>query len=281
MKTFTITLLVVCGVVILGAVVYLDLPKAKPASAATPPTQVAEQSPPASIPRQAAIPVSTPTQAVSQTASAPEQTATATGSATNEAVGDSSTNTIHKLARALLTAKSAEEKRALFDQLRKDNELEAVIADLKQQATDNPNNPEIPTTLGEAELNQIRALSESGTASTDQMGILAMQADQAFDAALKIDPNNWEAQYVKSASMYYWPSSQQTDNQEVQQLTHLIDQQESMPSNPEFAQTYLLLGNEYQKLGQQDKALATWQLGAQEFPNNSDLQKKVASGSGQ
>jgi TolA-binding protein len=61
----------------------------------------------------------------------------------------------------------------------------------------------------------------------------------------------------------------------VQRLANLIDQQETMPSQPEFAQTYVVLGNEYQKIGQPDKAMATWQLGAQKFPNDSSLQKKI------
>jgi tetratricopeptide (TPR) repeat protein len=278
MKKIVITLLAICGVVILGAVVYLDLPKAKPGSkaAAATPSDQADQSPTDQV---AAVPKPTPV--VSQSEPAQAQAPASTPAVANTATEDNSTNVIHNLAKALLTAKSAAEKHALFQQLSKDNQLEAVIADLKQQATDDPNNPEIPTTIGEAQLNQIRALKESGSDSMDQMGILAMQADQEFDTALKIDPNNWEAQFVKSSSMYYWPSSPQTDNQEVQQLTHLIDQQENMPSRSDFAQTYLLLGNEYQKLGQQDKAAATWQLGAQEFPNNSDLQKKLATPSGQ
>lgn len=103
-----------------------------------------------------------------------------------------------------------------------------------------------------------------------------MQADQEFGAALQIDPNNWEAQFVKDSSMYYWPADPQRDNQVVQSLTGLIDQQEKMPSSPDFAQTYVMLGNEYQKIGQSDKAMATWQLGAQEFPGDSTLQKKIA-----
>jgi hypothetical protein len=280
MKIFVTTLLIVCGVAIVGAIAYLDWPKAKPAVApvaAASSAQDSNQSPS----DQAAMPK--PLSVVAQSVPVQAQGDASTPPVANTAVTtlDNSTNVIHKLAKALLTAKSAAEKHALFEQLRKDNQLEAVIADLKQQATEDPNNPEIPTTIGEAQLNQIRALKESGNDSMSQMGILAMQADQEFDAALKIDPNNWEAQFVKSSSMYYWPSSPQVDNQEVQQLTHLIDQQGNMPSSPEFAQTYLLLGNEYQKLGQSDKALATWQLGMQEFPNNSDLQKKLANPSAQ
>ncbi len=130
----------------------------------------------------------------------------------------------------------------LFDELPKDpQQLDAVISQLKQQAQENPNNPEIPTTIGEAQLNEIRAMKENGNSDVDQIGILAMQADQEFGAALQIDPKNWEAQFVKDSSMYYWPADPQRDNHVVQSLTGLIDQQETMPSNPDFTQTYVRL----------------------------------------
>jgi TolA-binding protein len=49
-----------------------------------------------------------------------------------------------------------------------------------------------------------------------------------------------------------------------------------MPSQPAFAQTYVVLGNEYQKMGKSDEAMATWQLGAQKFPGDPTLQKKIS-----
>jgi hypothetical protein len=40
----------------------------------------------------------------------------------------------------------------------------------------------------------------------------------------------------------------------IQQLSSLIDQQEKITPQPQFAQTYVLLGDEYQALGQPAKA---------------------------
>lgn len=164
----------------------------------------------------------------------------------------------------------------MLDQLRKDGHLDEVIAGLQQRMAANPNDPEIPTTLGEALLNKVKGLYESGNADRNQMGILAMQADQNFNTALQIDPKNWEAQFVKCSSMYYWPASPDVDNQVVQRLSGLIDQQDGMPSQPEFAQPYIVLGNEYQKIGKEAEAEATWALGAQKFPGDPTLQQKVA-----
>ncbi len=198
--------------------------------------------------------------------------------AVSEAQANTTTNAVTKLVDALLSAKNGREKHDLFQQLLQSGQMDAAIADLQQREAAEPNNPEIPTTIGEALLNQVRAIKESG-GSTDQMGILAMQADQDFDAALKLDPQNWEANFVKASSMYYWPANPQMDNDVVQRLSGLIDQQDNLPSQPQFAQTYVVLGNEYQKIGDNDKALATWQLGLSKYPNDPTLRSKVAGGS--
>ena len=91
----------------------------------------------------------------------------------NETNLDDSTNSIHKLVKALLSEKNSRQKQALFEQLAKSGQLDQVIAKLQQRAVDNPDNPEIPTTLGEAELNKLRAISAAGGDPND-IGILAM-----------------------------------------------------------------------------------------------------------
>ena len=62
----------------------------------------------------------------------------------------------------------------------------------------------------------------------------------------------------------------------IDQFTQLINQQDAQPSQPQFAKTYVLLGDQYQKLGQNDYALATWQAGAQLFPGDKTLRKRLA-----
>jgi cytochrome c-type biogenesis protein CcmH/NrfG len=150
-----------------------------------------------------------------------------------------------------------------------------VSAELQRRAKDNPNDAAIPTTLGEALLNKVRQLHEAG-ADVNEVGILALQADQSFNAALKLDPSNWEAQFVKYSTVYYWPADAKRDNEAAQKLASLIDRQEALPPQPYFAQTYVALGNQYQKLGQPDFAEATWRMGLSRFPNDTALQQKLS-----
>jgi len=167
------------------------------------------------------------------------------------------------------------ERRALLDQLQKAGELDEVIEGLKDIAADNPGDASIPTALGEAELAKIRSVLETGGDQSD-IPILGMQADQNFNRALKIDPKNWEAQFEKAASLAHWPPELNKGPEVIQRLSSLVTQQETMPVQPEFVRTYILLGQQYQTAGQADKAIQTWQQGVAKFPMNTTLQKNLA-----
>jgi tetratricopeptide (TPR) repeat protein len=266
MKKTVILLILACAVAA-AALVYLNKQKSPP------PVPVAETAPAQPEPQPQEVvstpkPQPAPVVAPSTPALALAPVAAAPASADNS---NDATNSVHKIVDDLLTARKG--KHEMFQQLNKE-QLQAVISELQQRALADPKNAEIPTTLGEAQLNLVRQLHESG-GDEDQVGILAMQADQSFNTALKIDPKNWEAQFVKGSTMFYWPPNEARDNQAAQMLAGLIDQQDTMPTQPEFAMTYLALGNQYQKMGKTAEALATWQLGAQKFPSDPALRQKL------
>lgn len=270
MKKPILIVLVACGV-IAGALVYLKRHKSQPA-----PIAVAQSAPQTSeLPPEkisAPGPKLSPAPETNVAVPAP---VTATAPVVTNQAPDAATNSIAKTVDALLSA-AAGPKHALFEELRKNGQLDAAIAELQKRAAENSNDPEIPTTLGEAFLNKIHALKDAGDSDRNDIGILAMQADQQFNAALQVDPRNWEAQFVKCASLYNWPSSDGRDGEVVQRLSSLIDEQETLSPQPQFPATYVLLGNEYMKMGRQAEAVATWQLGAQKYPADPALQEKIA-----
>ena len=104
-----------------------------------------------------------------------------------------------------------------------------------------------------------------------------MTADKDFDAALSIDPENWDARFTKAVAMTYWPVSLNKGQETVDQFNTLIQQQEKQAPQPQFAQAYDWLGQEYTKLGQADLAQQTWQRGAELYPDNQALQKRLGS----
>lgn len=269
MKSIALLLLgLCCGIA--GTVIYFK--QQKPAAVAAP-TVEARPTPAPAMPETIKVaPTSVPLVAESKPEPPP-------GLETNAVVSSAESEAAAKFRKTIDTLLSPQlgprQKHELFEQLRTSNQLDQAIAELKRRAVENTNDAGIPTTLGEAMLNKVRQLHESG-ADMNEVGILAMQADQSFNAALKIDPSNWEAQFVKYSTMVYWPANEQRDNETAEKLSHLIDQQETMAQQSGFAQTYIALGNQYQKMGKMDFAETTWRLGLSKFPDDPTLKKKVS-----
>jgi len=261
--------------VIGGAALYLNRPKTAPVPPAEPmaeavPTRTPEDSQSAKA--------ATIQQMVPQvSAAAAESVQLLVSSVLNEAKADNSTNstapTAFRQAIDILVSPqtSFQQRQAAWKQLRDAGELDQALATLKQGATNNPASVEYPTALGEAYIYKLQTVRDF-----HEVSILALQADQSFNTALGLDPANWEAQFFKAAALSRWPPEMNKGPEVIQQLSNLIDQQEAMPPQPQFAQTYVLLGDQYKKTSQLDYAVQTWRLGLAKFPADSTLQARIA-----
>lgn len=163
-----------------------------------------------------------------------------------------------------------QQKPAVWKRLREAGLLGAAIAELEKRAADHPAAAEYPLAVGEAYLEAIQA-----TENYNERGVLAMQADTRFDEALRLDPTNWEAQYMKAASLAHWPEGLGRGPEVIQRLTNLIDQQETLPPQPLFVESYVLLGDQYEKAGNFEYAKAVWQLGLASFPADPTLRERI------
>jgi cytochrome c-type biogenesis protein CcmH/NrfG len=165
-----------------------------------------------------------------------------------------------------------EQRQAAWKQLRDTGKLDQAISQLELKMAANPNDGGYPAALGEAYLKKCATLED-----TREKGILALQADKLFETALTLDPSNWDARFTKAVALSYWPASMNKSDEVIQQFNTLLQQQQDQPPQAHFANTYLMLGNFYQKNGHPDSALAVWQQGAGLFPDNGDLKNKLAS----
>ena len=195
----------------------------------------------------------------------------------NEVKRDKATNSIpptaFRQAMDILVSRktSFQQRQAAWKQLRDAAELDLAVATLKQDAAENPTSAEYPTALGEAYVYKLQTIRDF-----HEVSILALQADQSFNTALGIEPTNWEAKFFKAAALSRWPPEMNKGPEVIQQFSNLIDQQEAMPPQPQFAQTYVLLGDQYKKTSQPDYAAQTWRLGLAKFPGDSTLQGRIA-----
>jgi len=188
-------------------------------------------------------------------------------------VSTSSTPVGVKLAVETLVSpqSSYPQKEAAWKQLRDSGKLDQAITELEQRVASDPQTAEYSAMLGRAYLEKCSTLQDMR-----EQGILGMKADMAFDDALKADPNNFEARFTKAVAMSYWPPQLNKGQEVIDNFTLLINQQEAQAPQPYFAQTYVWLGDQYQKSGRNDYALAVWQRGAALYPSDAALTKRLA-----
>ena len=158
----------------------------------------------------------------------------------------------------------------LFQALRDNGRMDEYVEALQAEVDKDPSNPELRTALGIAYLQKL-----FGATPGPDSGVLAMEADMSFDKALELDSTNWRARYMKAVSLSNWPAFLGKTGEAIANFETLITQQETVDSRPEFAQTYLFLGNMYQQIGEPEKALAVWRQGHDLFPLSAELQTQL------
>jgi tetratricopeptide (TPR) repeat protein len=173
--------------------------------------------------------------------------------------------------QTLLSPQSTfDEKQGAWQQLKDSGKMDLALNELEQRTASNPNLAEYPATLGQGYLQKAATLKD-----IREQGILGMKADQSFDTALSLDPSNWEAGFWKATAMSYWPPQLNKGQEVLERFADLIKLQETQPSQPQFSQTYVLLGEQYQKQGYADYARQIWQRGSAMFPNDARLLEKL------
>ncbi|HZR17236.1 MAG TPA: hypothetical protein VFE51_07910 [Verrucomicrobiae bacterium] len=167
---------------------------------------------------------------------------------------------------------SYEQKRGTWKQLRESGGLDEAINQLQQRLSANPSSGDCAAVLGHAYLQKCGTISD-----VREQGILALQADKLFDTALSLDPQNWEARFTKAVALSYWPANMGKGDEVIQQFQTLIQQQEALPQQPQFSESYTWLGDQYKKLGRLDDAHSIWERGALLFPSDPKLSTRLAS----
>lgn len=159
-----------------------------------------------------------------------------------------------------------EQRIALWKQITKAGKLEEVIEWFEQFAEENSNDPDAQVEVASAYLQKIFEVGDGPEA-----GLWANKADAAYDRALALDSEHWDARFSKAVSLSFWPPIFGKQSEAISQFETLIKKQAGGSMEDRHAQTYLLLGNLYTQTGQQDKAKAIWSQGLGLFPNDESL----------
>jgi tetratricopeptide (TPR) repeat protein len=267
-RTYLLSLTIIC--LAGAALLFLPLRKERPSPNSTIPTQPQpKELADFPQPTNASYPAATP-RPIPPPRRATPSPSPATGPAENRSAASLA---IHPLFESLLDPQTSfQKKQEIWQQITDAGKLDQAIAELEQRAKENPTNADAPAALGRACLQKAGSIQD-----VREQGILGMKADQVFDAALTQDEHNWEARFWKATAMSYWPSVLGKTNEVMQHFVTLIDQQEATAPRPEYVQTYVRLGEQYQKNGFADYARQIWQRGLGLFPNDPSLKEKLTA----
>jgi tetratricopeptide (TPR) repeat protein len=147
--------------------------------------------------------------------------------------------------------------------------MDELIERFEQNAADNPRDPEAHMELGSAYLAYLQVDQTKWP--------LSMKADAEFDKVLALDEKHWAARFTKAVSYSFWPDFLGKKKGAITHFEVLADQQDSMPAEPEHAQTYVFLGNLLDQRGEKDRALEVWRRGLRRHPDNPELRGKTGT----
>ena len=170
---------------------------------------------------------------------------------------------------------SWDDRQAALKALKDADQLDKMIALMEQRAQASPADAEAHNQLGQAYLQKVFGADDL------EKGDWAGKADAAFDAALKANPEHWEARFAKAVSLSHWPPVMGKGKVAIQHFEILREQQErSGRKNDEFAQTYLFLGNLYEQANKHEQALEVRRKGVQLFPDDTTLRDALRETAG-
>jgi len=161
---------------------------------------------------------------------------------------------------------------ALWEELRANDRIDAVLAEIQRQAEREPANPDLQAELGKACMQKLYDVGIGPMAT-----VWSERADQAFDRALALDEGHWEARFQKALALSNSPAFLGKQPRAVHEFERLMELQEQRPAQEEHGVTYWLLGNLYDQAGDHARALATWERGLGRFPGDRRLRDKLES----
>lgn len=162
---------------------------------------------------------------------------------------------------------------SIFDLMTRARELgglDEALREMEKYAASRATDPNVQVAMGTAYAAKLLSVPDG-----PERGQWAMKSLASYEAALKLDPEHWDAQFAKAFNLSRWPAFLGRQPEAIQTFERLIEQQERSPQDPRFAQTYFQLGNTYREAGNTDKALEVFRRGLQAFPGDQALRDQI------
>lgn len=165
------------------------------------------------------------------------------------------------------------QSRQLFTRLSRSHQaIGDVIARLEAEIEKNPQSADLHAALATA----YAAKTAYATPPGPDQGVVWAKAEEAYNEAIRIDPEHWEARYGQAFGDSMAPEFVGLRPRAIREFEELMEIQERKPLAPEHAEVYVRLGTLYKDAGNTKKARETWRRGLDRFPEETRLTEALA-----
>jgi tetratricopeptide (TPR) repeat protein len=147
------------------------------------------------------------------------------------------------------------------------DEIDETVKSLKELVAKDPKNPELQVALATA----LVAKLANRTAPGPQQGIVWDEAIKAYDAAIEVNPQHWQARFGKAFGTSMIPAFLGQRPAAIQQFEELRALQAGGAPEKHHVQTYFRLGQLYKDEGNVEKARSVWEEGLLRFPTDKTI----------
>jgi len=189
------------------------------------------------------------------------------------APSDSAVETKEPLAGILGHTYGYDDARSLFHRLSLDHDaIQKTIDTLEAEIAKNPQSADLYAALATA----YAAKTAYATPPGPEQGNVWAKAEKAYDEAIRLDPEHWQARYGKAFGDSMAPEFVGLRPRAIREFEELVEIQERKPLAPEHAEVYIRLGTLYKDAGNVKKARETWQRGKDRFPDDKRFAEAIA-----
>ncbi len=108
-----------------------------------------------------------------------------------------------------------------------------------------------------------------------EQGALSARATTILREALELDPTHWGARYTLALNFYYSPEFLGLTRDAIREFETLIEQQGTRTDDPQMAGPFAYLGDLYLREKRTEAAHEVWRRGAQLFPADDQLRRRL------
>jgi len=155
----------------------------------------------------------------------------------------------------------------LWDTLSGSGLEDRAVAAFRSYLEDRPEDPDGWYGLGVA----LTSKFLGGAVSQLEVMKLSAEADKAFTKALELDDHHFSARLSKAISYTFYPPIAGKSPEAIEHFETLVRRHGTDTSIEEMEEVYFNLGNEYLKIGNVEKARASYRNGIRYFPDSERI----------